>query len=80
MMENGLYTVDEERFAGLKVRGFNPAEVFAEIFLRYLGACVHGKTFAVLLKTVKTRKFSPANLSPFAVLEMRSTHVCSYCI
>ena len=28
---------------------------------------IHGKTFAVLLKTAKTRKFSPANLSPFTV-------------
>ena len=28
---------------------------------------VHGKTFVVLLKTAKRRKFSPANLSPFTV-------------
>ena len=32
------------------------------------GAYIYGKTFAVLLKTVKMLKFNPANLSPFTVL------------
>ena len=77
------YTVDGERFAGLNIRGFSAIEVFAEIFSRCLGhkqcisthylvelkrgTYIHRKTSAVLLKTVKTAKFSPANLSPFTV-------------
>ena len=63
-----------EKFAGLNFRGFIPTEVFAEILSHLLsqkclllksGAQIHGKTFAVLLKTVK---FSPVNLSPFTVV------------
>ena len=65
-------TVDRERFAGLNIRGFSAIEVFAEIFSCFLGhkQCastyylvqlkrgnyIHGKTFAVLLKTVKSMK------------------------
>ena len=30
---------------------------------------IHGKTFAVPLKTAKTRKFSPTNLSLFTVIK-----------
>ena len=60
---------DGERFTGLNIRGFSAIEVFAEIFLRCLGhmhcisthylvylksgTYIHGKTFTVLLKTVK---------------------------
>ena len=58
-------TVDVEKFAGLNVWGFNPNEVFMEILPHFLGqkclflkrgAYIHGKTFTVLLKTVKTIK------------------------
>ena len=64
-----------ERFAGLNICGFSAIEVFMEIFFRCLGhkcsllvqlkrgAYIHRKTFAVLLKTVKNMKVSPANLS-----------------
>ena len=41
---------------------------------------IHKKTFVVLLKTSKTQKFSPANLSTFTVLyqlEFNKTH-CRY--
>ena len=51
------HTVDMERFAGLNVHGFNPIEVFTEIFLRYHDYkclfCSHRKTFVVLLKITK---------------------------
>ena len=39
------------------------------------GTYSHGKTLAVLLKTVKTRKFSPANLSPFTVLYEKNREI-----
>ena len=70
------YTVDMERFAGLNACGFNPTEVLAEILScclsqKYIllkkGTYIHGKTFAVLLKTTKTMKVSSANLSSFTV-------------
>ena len=74
-------TADGERFAGLNVRIFNPIEVFADILLHCLGGqkCLlfsiikesHlylRESFAVLLKTVKTQMFNPANLSPFTVV------------
>ena len=32
-----LYTEDEERFAGLNIRGFSTIEIFVEIFSRCLG-------------------------------------------
>ena len=56
---------DMEKLAGLNFRSFNPTEIFAEIPLRFLsqkclllkrGTYIHGKTFAVLLKTAKTVK------------------------
>ena len=62
------YTVNEEIFTGLNVCAFNPIEVVAEILLRCLGqkcflfstikrgAYIHGRTFVVLLKTVKSAK------------------------
>ena len=64
-----------ERCAGLNICGFSAIEAFMEIFFRCLGhkcsllvqlkrgAYIHGKTFGVLLKTVKNAKVSPANLS-----------------
>ena len=54
--------MDGERFTGLNICGFNAIEVFAEIFLCCLGhkysllkrgTYIHGKTFAVFLKTMK---------------------------
>ena len=57
-----------ERFAGLNIRGFNSIEVFVEILSRCLGqkysllsvikrdACIHRKTFAVFVKSVKKAK------------------------
>ena len=65
-----------EIFAGLNVCGFNPTEVFAEILSRFLGqkclllkggTYIHGKTFAVPLKTMKTMRVSPENLFLFTV-------------
>ena len=60
------YTVDVEKITGLlNFHGFNPIEVFADILSYFLtqkclllesGTYSHGKTFAVLLKTVKTVK------------------------
>ena len=58
----------QERFAGLHIRGFSTIKVFMEILscclaisAHYLvqlkrGAYIHGKTFAVLLKTLKNAK------------------------
>ena len=62
-MSNGN-PIDEERFAGLNAHIFNPNEVFTEILLHCLGqnclfsiikesTYIHGKSFAVLLKTMK---------------------------
>ena len=62
-MSNGN-PVDGERFAGLNAHIFNPNEVFTEIFSHCLGqkclfsiikesTYIHGKSFAVLLRTVK---------------------------
>ena len=57
-----MATVDVEKIAGLNFQGFNPTKVFKEILPRFLsqkwlllkrGAYIHGKTFIVLLKTVK---------------------------
>ena len=57
-----MVTVDVEKFAGLNFHGFNPTKVFTEILPRFLSqkclllkrdAYIHGKTFTVLLKTVK---------------------------
>ena len=77
---NNIHTIDGERFVGLNIRGFSALEVVTEILLCCLAhkyslfstikeRCFYlrKKTFAILLKTVKTRKFSPANLSPFMV-------------
>ena len=55
-------TVDMETFPGLNFCGFHPAKVFAETLSCFLsqkcsllkrGTYVYGKTYAVLLKTVK---------------------------
>ena len=75
-----IATVDRERFAGLNIHGFSAIEVFSRkyfnvalaISVHYLVQLkrddyIHGKAFAVLLKTVKNQKFSPVNLSPFTV-------------
>ena len=67
-----MYTVDGERFVGLNICSFSATEVVAEIFLHFLGhkqyisthylvqlkrgIYIHGKTFVVLLKTVKNGK------------------------
>ena len=64
-----------KRVAGLNIHSFNPIEAFMEVFSHYIalaksayylerGAYIHGITFVILLKTVKT---CPANLSPFTV-------------
>ena len=70
-------TIDVEIFAGLNICGFNPIEVFVEILSHCLGhkclfsmireVLIHGKTFTVVLKTIKTGKISPANPSMFMV-------------
>ena len=62
----GMHTIDGERFTGLNICGFSAIEVFTEILSRCLGhkylvqlkrgTYIHGKTFAVLLKTVKNMK------------------------
>ena len=63
-----LYTIDVERFVGINIRGFSLIEVFVEYFCvalaisaQYLvllqrDAYIHGKAFAVLLKTVNNVK------------------------
>ena len=57
-----MATVDVEKFTGLNFHGFNPTKVFTEILPRFLSqkclllkrdAYIHGKTFTVVLKTVK---------------------------
>ena len=72
-------TVDGERFTGLNICSFSAIKVFTEVLCIALvtnthhliqlkrGTYIHGKTFAVLLKTVQTQKFSPVNLFPFTV-------------
>ena len=67
-----IHTVGRERFAGLNVRGFSHIEVFVEILSRCLGqkcflfsiikrgVYIHGKTFVVLLKTMKNTKVQPS--------------------
>ena len=63
-----IRTIDRERFAGLNICDFSAIEVFMEILSHSLGhkcslfsiikeRCLNSrKTFAVLLKTVKTAK------------------------
>ena len=67
-----LITIDEERFAGLNIRGFSTIKVFSEIFSHCLGHkyslisiiqeghVYSRKNFHGTPKTVKTQKFSPA--------------------
>ena len=74
-----MITVYVERFAGVNVRGFNPIEVFVKIPSKCLLECllfsiikerrayIHVKPFAALLKS---RKFTPANLSMFKVYSL----------
>ena len=66
-----------ERFAGLNICSFSPIKAFTEILScclgqRYAllkrGAYNHEKTFSVLLTTVENAKFSPVDLSLFAVV------------
>ena len=73
-------TINGERFAGLKFCGFHPIKFFMGKLSRCLtfkalkqchykkfAIIIHGETCAVLLRSVKLRKFSPANLSRFMV-------------
>ena len=77
-----------ESFAGLNVHGFNPTKVFTEMLSTFLNQkwllfsiinqrCfyIHRKTFTVHLKTVKTQKFSPVNLSICTVYQCLETSI-----
>ena len=69
-------TVAMERVAGLNIRGFSPMKFSRKYFRGALATSVHylpiakssWENFYGKHKTAKTRKFSPANLSPFTVL------------
>ena len=56
-----------ERYAGLNIRGFSPVKFFVGILLQcsassayylrtFCSLSIHGKTFKVFLKTMKTAK------------------------